>query len=264
MKGMINLIKLFLNDSLGFSLFFYNRTHNKKEFFKQLFTLIIVTVALIPAFFMYIALMTGLYTGLRFINQASVFLNIGYIIASALIIIFGIMYILSEFYFSKNMEELIPLPITPRKIIISKFASILVLEYGFAALIFIPVLIIYGIGQGMGLDYALLSFVVFLTLPLLPLALETALIMTVMRSSSIKGRRDVVQIIFIIIGVSLIIAVEFWFGSQVGSTGEIDFQNLMNSLLSNNESLLNVIGYFVSASLFVAWGLNEIIWMSVV
>ncbi|MGV8905302.1 MAG: putative ABC transporter permease subunit [Acetobacterium sp.] len=264
MKEIINLTKLFLNDSLGFSLFFYNKTHNKKEFFKQLFTLIIVPVALIPAFFMYVALMTVLYTGLRIINQTSVFLTIGYIIAMALIIVFGIMYILSEFYFSKNIEELIPLPITPRKIIISKFASILVLEYGFAALIFIPVLSIYGIGQGMGVGYALLAFVVFLTLPLLPLALETALIMTVMRSSSIKGRRDVVQIIFVLIGVSLIIAVQFWFGSQMGSTVDIDFQTLMNSLLNNNESFLNAIGYFVPASLLVAWGLNEITWMSIV
>ncbi|HEY5556889.1 putative ABC transporter permease subunit [Acetobacterium sp.] len=263
MREIINLTKLFLNDSLGFSLLFYNKTHNKKEFSKQLFTMIIVSVALIPAFFMYISFMTALYTGLRLINQVSVFLTIGYIFTSVIIIIFGIMYILSEFYFSKNMEELIPLPIAPRKIIISKFASILVLEYVFAALMFIPVLMIYGIGQGMGLGYVFLAFVVFLTLPLLPLSLETALIMTVMRSSSIKGRQDVVQIIFIIIGISLIIGIQFWFGAQMGSTGEVDLQTLMNSLLNNNEKLLNMIGYFAPASLLVAWGLNETNLMSV-
>lgn len=264
MKEIINLTKLFLNDSLGFSLFFYNKDHNKKEFSKQLLVMVVVPVALIPAFFMYISLMTALYAGLRIINQTSVFLTIGYIIASLLIIVFGVMYILSEFYFSKNIEELIPLPITPRKIIISKFVSILVLEYVFAAFIFIPVLIIYGIGQGLGLSYVVLAFVVFLTLPLLPLALETALIMTVMRSSSIRGRQDIVQIIFIIIGIALIIGIQFWFGAQMGSSGEIDFQTLLNSLLTNNERLLNMIGYFVPTSLLVAWGLNEITLMSVV
>lgn len=263
MKEIINLTKLFLNDSLGFSLFFYNKTHNKKEFSKQLLTMIIVPVALIPAFFLYITFMVALYTGLRLINQASVFLTIGYIFTTALIIIFGIMYILSEFYFSKNIEELISLPIAPRKIIISKFTSILVLEYVFAALLFIPVLIIYGIGQGMGLGYGLLALMVFLTIPLLPLSLETALIMTVMRSSSIKGRQDVVQIIFIVIGISVIIGIQFWFGAQMGSSGEIDFQTLLNSLLNNNAKLLNMFGYFVPTSLLVAWGLNETNLMSV-
>ncbi|MBP8032013.1 MAG: hypothetical protein KAY70_05905 [Acetobacterium sp.] len=56
MKEIVNLTKLFINESLGLSLFFYNQKFNKKEFYKQLFTLIIVPVALIPAFFMYVSL----------------------------------------------------------------------------------------------------------------------------------------------------------------------------------------------------------------
>ncbi len=264
MKEIVNLTKLFINESLGLSLFFYNQKFNKKEFYKQLFTLIIVPVALIPAFFMYVSLMSATYFGLTMINQSSVFLSIGYIMATVLIIVFGVMYILSEFYFSDNIEELIPLPISPRKLIVAKFLSILVFEYLFAAFIFGPILIIYGIGQGMGLLYLLLSFLVFLTIPVLPLALMTALIMLVMQSASLKGRKDMLQIVFVFIGLAVIFGVQFWFTSQLGNGDEVDFQLLMKTILTNNEGLLNTIGYMMPSSFLMAWALNKITLMSFV
>ena len=227
-----------------------------------MFTLIIVPVALIPAFFMYVSLMSATYFGLSMINQTSVFLSIGYIMATVLIIVFGVMYILSEFYFSDNMEELIPLPIHPRKLIVAKFISILVFEYIFAAFIFLPVLIIYGVGQGMGLLYVLLSFLVFVTIPVLPLSLVTAMIMLIMQSASLKGRKDMLQIVFVFLGIAVIFGVQIWFTSQLGSGDEVDFQLLMNTLLSNNEGLLNSIGYIMPTSFLMAWTLNKITLMS--
>jgi ABC-2 type transport system permease protein len=249
---------------LGFSLFFYNQKFNKKEFYKQLFTLIIVPVALIPAFFMYISLMSATYFGLTMINQTSVFLSIGYIMATVLIIVFGVMYILSEFYFSDNVEELIPLPISQRKLIVAKFLSILVFEYIFAAFIFGPILIIYGVGQGMGLLYVLLAFLVFLTIPVLPLSLMTALIILMMQSTSLKGRKDMLQIVFVFIGLVVIFGVQAWFTSQLGNGDEVDFQLLMNTMLTNNEGILNIIGYVMPTSFLMAWALNKITLMSFV
>lgn len=264
MKEIVNLTKLFINESLGLSLFFYNQKFNKKEFYKQLFTLIIVPVALIPAFFMYVSLMSATYFGLTMINQTSVFLSIGYIMATVLIIVFGVMYILSEFYFSDNIEELIPLPISQRKLIVAKFLSILVFEYIFAAFIFGPILIIYGVGQGMGLLYVLLSFLVFLTIPVLPLSLMTALIMLMMQSASLKGRKDMLQIVFVFIGLVVIFGVQFWFTGQLGNGDEMDFQQLMNTMLTNNEGILNIIGYVMPSSFLMAWALNKITLMSFV
>ncbi|MDK2940621.1 MAG: type transport system permease protein [Acetobacterium sp.] len=262
MKEIISLTRLFINESLGISLFFYNQKYNKKEFYKQLFTLIIVPVALIPAYFMFISLMTATYIGLSMIDQTSVYLSVGYITAMVLILVFGIMYILSEFYFSDNMEELIPLPISPRKLIFAKFLSILVFEYAFAGFVFLPILIIYGIGQGMGLIYLLLSFLVFLTIPVLPLSMVTALVMLVMQSASIKGRKDMLQIVFVFLGIALIFGVQFWFTSQLGSGDEVDFQQLINGMLTNNEGLLNTIGYILPTSFLMAWALNKITLMS--
>lgn len=262
MKEIISLTRLFINESLGVSLFFYNQKYNKKEFYKQLFTLIIVPVALIPAYFMYISVMTATYFGLSMINQSSVFLSIGYIIATVLILVFGVMYVLSEFYFSDNIEELIPLPISQRKLIVAKFFSILAFEYIFAGLIFIPVLVIYGIGQGMGPLYGLLAFFVFLTIPVLPLSLVTAVIMFIMQSASLKGRKDMIQIVFVFLGVAAIFGLQIWFSSQLGSGDEVDFQLLMNTMLTSNKGFLNIIGYIMPSSFLMAWALNKITLMS--
>jgi ABC-2 type transport system permease protein len=35
MKEIISLTRLFINESLGISLFFYNQKYNKKEFYKS-------------------------------------------------------------------------------------------------------------------------------------------------------------------------------------------------------------------------------------
>lgn len=265
MREIINLTKLFINSNLGVSLFLYNKEHDKKTFSKQLLIMIIVTVSLIPTFVFYVFYMISMYVGLSMINQTSVFLSIGYILVNVLIFIFGIMYILSEFYFSKNVEELLSLPILPRNIIIAKFLSILVIEYLIAGAMFIPVLVIYGIGQGMGLLYTLFSFVVFFTIPILPLGLLTIMIMLIMGVIHFRGQKDVVQILFAFIILGIVFGIQFLIASQNGPEIKTDsFQEMINTMLINNESLLNRLGYFVPTSFLVAWGLNKISFMSIV
>lgn len=265
MREIINLTKLFINSNLGVSLFLYNKEHDKKTFSKQLLIMIIVTVSLIPTFVFYVFYMISLYVGLSIINQTSVFLSIGYILVNVLIFIFGIMYILSEFYFSKNVEELLSLPILPRNIIIAKFLSILVIEYLIAGAMFIPVLVIYGIGQGMGLLYTLFSFLVFFTIPILPLGLLTIMIMLIMGVIHFRGQKDVVQILFAFIILGIVFGIQFLIASQNGPEIKTDsFQEMINTMLINNESLLNRLGYFVPTSFLVAWGLNKISFMSIV
>lgn len=108
-------------------------------------------------------------------------------------------------------------------------------------------------------------FLVFLTIPVLPLSLMTALIMLLMQSASLKGRKDMLQMVFVFVGVVIVIfAVQFWFTSQLGSSDEVDFQLLMNTILTNNESFLNIVGYLMPSSFLMAWGLNKITMMSFV
>ncbi|WKY47230.1 hypothetical protein Q5O24_12815 [Eubacteriaceae bacterium ES3] len=264
MKELIGLAKLFINESWGISQFLYNKNHNQKAFFKQLGLMVVLLVALFPSYLMYISFMGAFYAGLSYVGQTSAFLVFGFVMTTMLIIIFGIMQVLSEFYFSKNIEELIPLPLSPEKLILGKFTAILASEYIFTLIAYLPVLVIYGIAQGMGLLYALLCLPVIIALPIMPLALLTALFMLIMKGSSIKGRQDVIQMLFSIFFVAAILGLQFYFSSQLSTSSDGDIQEILNTMLANSQMLLNQIAYLVPASFLVAWGLNAITPMSVV
>lgn len=263
MREWLTLTKLLINESWGMSQFLYNRKHNKKAFLKQVGLILLVSIALLPSFVLYLSLMMALYAGLRYLDQVSVFLTLGFMVTTSVIIVFGIMQIISEFYFSKNVEELLPLPLSAEKIILSKFAAVLFPNYIFTALAFIPVLVIYGIGQGLGLLYGFLSAVVFICLPIIPLALVTAIIMLVMKGSA-RGRKDVIQMVFSFILVIAIFAFQFGFTAQVSGLEDVEFQNFINQLLLNNETLFNTIAYYMPVTFLVALALNQITVMSFV
>lgn len=72
------------------------------------------------------------------------------------------------------------------------------------------------------------------------------------------------QIIFVFIGIAVIFGVQIWFTTQLGNGDEADFQRIMNTLLTNNESLLNMIGFAMPTSFLMAWALNKITLMSFV
>ena len=90
---------------------------------------------------------------------------------------------------------LLPLPIKPRNIIIGKFGSIIFMEVLLSAVLMLPPAVVYGMGQGMGIRLLHHALIVITVLPVLPLALETLLIMLLMRSNSFKGKKDVFQIV---------------------------------------------------------------------
>ncbi len=261
MKEWLNLTKILIDESWGISQFRYNQKHDKKAFFKQLGLILLVLIALLPMFIIYLSLMVALYLGLSYLGQASFILSLGFIATSIVIIIFGIMQIISEFYFSKNIEELLPLPLSAQKIILAKFSVVLFPNYMFTAFAFLPILMIYGMGQGMGLLYLILSTLVFLCLPIIPLALITAITMLVMKGTA-RGRKDVIQIIFSFILVIAIFTFQFGFASQLTGLEGIELQRFLQDFLQNNEVLLNNLTYIMPTSIIVAFSLSQITFMS--
>jgi ABC-2 type transport system permease protein len=264
MKEVMRLIKLFLNNSWGISQLLYNRKHNKKAYKRQLMPIIIVPIALILTYGMYLTFMSSLYIGLKTINQSSVYLSIGYVFITIMILVFGFMYIFSEFYFSKSMDELMTLPIKPRKIIVSKFISILVIQYFFVGIAFVPMLIIFGVGEGLGLGYAILSLLVFLTIPVFPLAIETLVIMLIMKSFALKGKKDILNIVYMFLIIGVIFGVQFFMRGQLGSIGADNFQDALTNLLTNEQGLLMIIIQYIPLSILVAWSLNQITLLSII
>jgi hypothetical protein len=67
----------------------------------------------------------------------------------------------SSFYFSKDVESLLPLPLKPRQIVGAKFLAVAAYEYLITAAIFLPIMIIYGIKSASGVLFYIYGSVAF-------------------------------------------------------------------------------------------------------
>lgn len=133
--------------------------------------LILVFAILIPGLMTGISFLVANLLGiLSHIGQEGVVLSWGIAIDSTIVFVFGIFYVISTFYFSSDVEMLLPLPLKPGQIMGAKFLVVTVYEYLTIAVFFLPVWITYGIYMGCGPLFYLYGLIVYLLMPVTPLA----------------------------------------------------------------------------------------------
>ena len=149
---------------------------------------------------------------------------------AVVVFFFGVFYVLSIFYFSSDVEKLLPLPLRAFEILGAKFLVTTVYEYIGALLITGPLYITYGIRSGAGPAFYVIATLVYLLLPVIPLAIASILVMAVMRFTPFARNRDVFNIV-----VSLLILV-LALGFNVGMQKLIGISdpNLVTKLLGQD------------------------------
>ena len=94
------------------------------------------------------------------------------------------------FYFSKDIEYLLPLPLKPYEIVIAKFNTILVTEYITVFAFLLVPFIIYGIVTSASLLFYLYGALVLLVFPILPALISSIIVMLVMSITGIIKNKD--------------------------------------------------------------------------
>lgn len=239
MKKLLSLIKTDLNMTFGFSYLFF-KLREKKDWWK-LTVLILGIVALVPSYIMLINGLLNVYSGLEALNQKSSFLLTGLLISQFIIFIFGIVHIMSKYYFSNDLNILVPLPIKSSMIIGSKFISVCVNEYIVQLVITLPFIIIYGIKSQVGFLFWLYSFLIFLVLPIIPLAIASILVMLLMKYTNIKGKKDLLRGIgyFLLLGIILFLQIKI---QSIGNEMTVQGEEYLIKLLEDNSILIRTIG----------------------
>jgi len=102
----------------------------------------------------------------------------------------GAMYVISLFYYTSDVDMLLPLPLRAAQIIGAKFLVTALYEYVFLAVLVLPPLVIYGLAGRASFVYYPAALLVFFLLPLIPLALATILTMLVMRFTPLARNKD--------------------------------------------------------------------------
>lgn len=210
MKEVFLLTKVSLINNLNIHGLNPKNYKSKKDRFKPLIFIFII-VALLPSYYLYIKFVKQIGLSLLMINQELYFTALAHYSSTLIVFMFGLLYVLSYYYFSRDTDMLIPLPIKGKTIVISKFLSILIYEYLILVFFLIPILIINRSFVGGGFFYLIKAIIVFLLTPIIPLSLSSIIVITTMRYTNIKGKKDLIRFVsmfvflFFIIGIQIVI-----------------------------------------------------------
>lgn len=215
-----------------------NSTIDRRKKIKIAAISTVIILALLPSIIMFINFILQIYDLLYRINQQGLILSIGISFASILIFFFGIFYSLNVLYFTKDIDNLLPLPLRPWEILGAKFTVALIYEYITEAFILLPIFGVFAFKSGAGLLYYIYGIIIFITLPITPLGISAFLNMIIMSFSNIGKHKDKLKIIGGIFGMAL--GVSFNIGMQkIGmSTAHPDM--LIKMLQEGNNSLVTI------------------------
>lgn len=228
MKETLLLTKILLKSS-------FNINNNKKGFGFGKLILYILVYGYIAGLFSYVSYMA--ISQLMLFNQEILFVNLCF----SGIIVFGVIHTLftslNLLYFSKDIENLLPLPISPIKIIMAKFNCLIVAQYFIILALLVPVLIVYGVLLKCNMLYYLIAVIVSLLIPVVPVLLSSLLIIIVMKFTKIIKSKEAVQYVSVFCTIVLIIIMQAFFGST--DKTQVSDAELAEMLISQSDAINN-------------------------
>ena len=168
-------------------------------------------------------------------NGVEMFLQI----VSVFSFVFGINVIFTVFYFSGDIESLLPLPLKPYQIIGSKFTAALISESVMEFIIIIAAFAGYIIATGAPFYSWIIALIGMVTLPIVPLIYCAILCMLVMLISGFIKNKDTVNKITGIMTFLVIIGLI----ALVSTSGGFDTEHLIKALSDPNNSLLWIMNW---------------------
>ena len=210
MRKFFRLVRVGLRVNFGLSLLRPKYLlENKRDIW--LIPLIVLGIAgLSPVLFFYLKGIRFLYRVLTPLGQQGALLTFAILAGQFLILVFGFYYVLSAFYFSRDLDLLVPLPVTPVQVLLSKFTVVVVNEYLTASPIVVPMLVAYGVHSKAGFRYWITAACVYLLLPVIPLALVSLLVVAMMRFVNVSRKKDALIIAGSLILMGGAFALQFW------------------------------------------------------
>lgn len=164
-------------------------------------------------------------------GMPEIFLNLAFSILFGFEIIQAIISSLNILYFSKDLEFLLPLPMTAKKIIVSKLNCLIVSQYMLELILLLPGIIVYGYLLNLNVFYYIIGILCLLVFPIIPVVVVSLLISVIMRFTKLIKNKDVVQYFTIILTVFFIIVLQ----SFSGTFGNPTQEELAINLIDSNE-----------------------------
>jgi ABC-2 type transport system permease protein len=232
MNKFIALTKVLLKSGTQSS---SNKKDKKK--IKGILLVLLMILALTPMAIGFGKFISMAYDGLQAIGQEAIILGFGLSVVSVVIFFFGIFYAMGIFYFSMDVENLLPLPFKPWHIMGAKFAVVLVYEYLTELIFFMPTIIAYGIKSGGGILYYTYGVIIFLLLPIVPLVIASIINMIIMRFTNIAKNKDRFRLVGGIIAMCFGVGINIYIQRFAQDVSQADITKMFSE---GNNSLVTL------------------------
>ncbi len=159
-------------------------------------------------------------------GEPQIFLNVYMLILSIIVIFQQILASTNVYYFSKDLEYILPFPIKPVELLIARFNLLISVSYVSMILFAFVPLLIYGIMAATSLLYYPGMVIALITFPIIFGLIISTIMLFLMQLTKIIKNKDLFQIIVTVIFVVIITVLE---GQAI------------NSILSNSEIISQIV-----------------------
>lgn len=252
MNKIVVLTKLFCKSTFEDTFNFKNRDR---------FSIVVsIALSLLIIFCMsmpFLMIVSTSYNLLSLYNNQNILLEMVMSLATVLVLLFGIVMILNVFFFSKDVEVILPLPVKPGAIILSKLLSCIVYCIGIMLFV-VPPLVMFGILDGKGIIYYIVIILSVLIGPVLPLCITGIISLVLMRFSNFSKKKDFFKVLMSIIGIGLALGLQFIIPAMSSlSNGEISpIQNtstkyINNAIISSRTLIMALVDNGIESILYI-------------
>ena len=181
------------------------------------------------------------------IGKPEIFINGFLLFLEVLIIIRTVMVSMNVFYFSKDIENVLHLPIKPIEILISKLSTIIFMNYELEILIGIIPFFIYGIYTYAKLSYFFNLVLLLIFFPIFATLIVSIIMIVLMKTIKLFRNKDIMQIAISFILVFGIMfsagkAIEYVFNNAeyIEENQKLILNNINEKIIIINNYLLNI------------------------
>ena len=245
-KKIKELSKIFIKDYLQ-NLYIFNKD-TKKINKKSTFTWLLI-IAMIAITFISFKIISWLDNG----GQSILFLKIYFPVLATIFMFQAILICTNVFFFSKDLEYILPLPIKPIELLIAKFNNVISITYGMEALFLAPPLMIFGIIAAKSIIYYLTMILVLIIFPILLIIVICIIMLFIMQLTRFIKNKDIFQILIVLILSFIMTTAEtYLFKSifndniinvEINENDQIEAAKLNNQILNDKLDRLN--NYFI-------------------
>lgn len=264
-KKIIQLSKIFIKDYFQKINIINKDTKkiNKKSIY---FWLLIITIAAIS--FLSFKVINWLDSG----GQAELFLKVYFPIMATIFMFQAILICTNVFFFSKDLEYILPLPIKPIELLVAKFNNVICITYGMELIFLAIPLFMYGLLAANSIIYFLTMILVLILFPIFLITIICLIMLFIMQLTKFIKNKDIFQIIIVLI-LSLVLSLAEGYllktiftdnivQIEVNENNEIEKAKLNNEILNNKLNELN--NYFIiinpCISLLTNFNIINLIW----